>query len=145
MSWHPNSEGRYGAKGAKGDLGELIVKEYCECSGLIYESKNDYYSQVHLKIDCLIDNIPVDVKANFFSGFLCVELYDKKKNKPGWLYSTTAEQIYGVDVESKSIFRYNVKDMKQYVTKNNTRAKKTKFGDVVIWVPVTSKIIETLQ
>ena len=73
-----------------------------------------------------------------------MELYTVK-NGAGWLYTTTADQIYGVDVDTKSIFRYNVQDMVSYVSENKARAKKTKFGDIVMWVPVKSKIIEKLQ
>jgi hypothetical protein len=144
MTWYANSEGRYGAKGAKGDRGEAIVEEYCKTKGIPFEDKNDINSQVNLKIDCIVDGIPVDVKSNFYEGFLCVELYTRK-NGAGWLYSTTAEQIYGVDVDTKSIYRYNVDAMLAYVSQNKARAKKTKFGDIVMWVPVKSIIIEKLQ
>ena len=61
------------------------------------------------------------------------------------LFRSTAEQIYGVDVDTKSIYRYNIVDMIAYVSENKARAKKTKFGDIVMWVPVKSKIIEKLQ
>ncbi len=144
MTWYKNSEGRYGAKGAKGDLGEAIVEEYCKTNNIPFEDKNDINSQVNLKIDCIIDGVTVDVKSNFYEGFLCVELYTRK-NGAGWLYTTTAEQIYGVDVDTKSIYRYNVEGMLSYVTQNKARAKKTKFGDIVMWVPVKSIIIEKLQ
>jgi len=144
MTWYANSEGRYGAKGAKGDLGEFIVEEYCKTKGIPFEDKNDINSQVNLKIDCIIDGVAVDVKSNFYEGFLCVELYTRK-NGAGWLYTTTAEQIYGVDVDTKSIYRYNVDGMLAYVTQNKARAKKTKFGDIVMWVPVKSIIIEKIQ
>jgi len=144
MTWYANSEGRYGAKGAKGDRGEAIVEEYCNDNDIFFEDKNDINSQVKLKIDCIIDGVSVDVKSNYYQGFLCVELYTVK-NGAGWLYTTTADQIYGVDVDTKSIFRYNVEDMVSYVSENKARAKKTKFGDIVMWVPVKSKIIEKLQ
>ena len=144
MTWYANSEGRYGAKGAKGDLGEVIVEEYCKTNNIPFEDKNDINSQVNLKIDCIVDGIAVDVKSNYYEGFLCVELYTRK-NGAGWLYTTTAEQIYGVDVDTKSIYRYNVEGMLAYVTQNKARAKKTKFGDIVMWVPVKSLIIEKLQ
>ena len=142
--WYKNSEGRYGAKGAKGDLGEAIVEEYCKTNNIPFEDRNDINSQVNLKIDCIIDGVAVDVKSNFYEGFLCVELYTRK-NGAGWLYTTTAEQIYGVDVDTKSIYRYNVDGMLAYVSQNKARAKKTKFGDIVMWVPVKSIIIEKLQ
>ena len=142
--WYKNSEGRYGAKGAKGDLGEAIVEEYCKTNNIPFEDKNDINSQVNLKIDCIINGVAVDVKSNFYEGFLCVELYTRK-NGAGWLYTTTAEQIYGVDVDTKSIYRYNVDGMLAYVSQNKARAKKTKFGDIVMWVPVKSIIIEKLQ
>ena len=144
MTWYKNSEGRYGIRGAKGDLGETIVAQYCQTNSILFEDKNDINSQVNLKIDCIIDGIPVDVKSNFYKGLLCVELYTRK-NGAGWLYTSSAEQIYGVDVDSKSIFRYNIKDMLEYVNKNKARAKKNDKGDVLIWVPVTSTIIEKLQ
>ena len=34
MIWYSNSEGRFGANGAKGDLGEAIVEEYCKKNGI---------------------------------------------------------------------------------------------------------------
>jgi hypothetical protein len=145
MTWYANSEGRYGAKGAKGDLGEAIVEEYCKTNSILFEDKNDVISQVKLKIDCIIDGIPVDVKANYYKGTLCVELYNKKRQQAGWLYTTSAEQIYGVDVDTKSIYRYNINDMLDYVDVNKHKAKKTKYDDVVMWVPVTTEIIEKLQ
>jgi hypothetical protein len=145
MTWYANSEGRYGARGAKGDLGEAIVEEYCETNNILFEDKNDINSQVNLKIDCIIDGVPVDVKANYYEGTLCVELYNKRRHQAGWLYTTTAEQIYGVDVDTKSIFRYNIQDMIAYINENKHRAKKTKYDDVVMWVPVTTDIIEKLQ
>lgn len=144
MTWYKNSEGRYGTNGAKGDLGEAIVEEYCKTNNIPFEGKNDRNSQVNLKIDCIIDGYAVDVKSNYYEGFLCVELYTRK-NGAGWLYTTTADQIYGVDVDTKSIYRYNVDGMLAYVTQNKARAKKTKFGDIVMWVPVKSLIIEKLQ
>lgn len=145
MTWYANSEGRYGAKGAKGDLGEAIVEEYCKTNSILFEDKNDIISQVKLKIDCIIGGIPVDVKANYYMGTLCVELYNNKKQQAGWLYTTSAKQIYGVDVDTKSIYRYNIEDMIAYVSNNEHRAKKTKYDDTVIWAPVTLNIIEKLQ
>lgn len=144
MTWFKNSQGRYGSKGAKGDLGEAIVEEYCVANNIPFEDKNDIISQTKLKIDCLINGVPVDVKSNFYQGFLCVELYTRK-NGAGWLYTTTAEEIYGVDTETKSIYRYKIENMLQYVNENKHRAKKTKLGDIVMWVPVKAQIIEKVQ
>lgn len=144
MTWYANSEGRYGASGAKGDLGEAIVEEYCAKNGHVFEDKNDVHSQVRLKIDCIINGTPIDVKANYFKGMLAVELYTQK-NGSGWLFTTTAKEIYGVDVESKSIYRYNIEEMIEYVKQNKHRAKRTKFNDIIIWVPVTLPFIERLQ
>jgi hypothetical protein len=78
-------------------------------------------------------------------GTLCVELFNNKKQRAGWLYTTSAKQIYGVDVDSKSIYRYNIEDMIDYVSKNEHRAKKTKYDDTVLWAPVTLDIIEKIQ
>ena len=92
----------------------------------------------------LFRSTPVDVKSNFYKGLLCVELYTRKKGA-GWCYTTSAKQIYGVDVDTKSIYRYNIKDMIAYVIENKARAKKNDKGDVLMWVPVTLDIIEKLQ
>tara|TARA_R110000868_G_scaffold24225_1_gene95972 strand:+ start:348 stop:785 length:438 start_codon:yes stop_codon:yes gene_type:complete len=145
MTWYANSEGRYGARGAKGDLGEAIVEDYCKTNNILFEDRNDIISQVRLKIDCIINGIPVDVKANYYMGTLCVELFNNKKQQAGWLYTTSAKQIYGVDVDTKSIYRYNIEDMITYVSNNEHRAKKTKYDDTVIWAPVVLDIIEKLQ
>lgn len=144
MTWYKNSEGRYGARGAKGDLGESIVSEYCTLNNIPYISTQDKISQVVLKIDCYVNNIPVDVKSNYFNRQLVVELYLNKK-VPGWLFTTTAIQIYGVDTSTKSIYCYSVEDMIKYVRKNRTRAFKSKNGDVLMYVPVTESFIEKLQ
>ena len=145
MTWYANSEGRYGAKGAQGDLGEAIVTEYCKTKNFLFEDKNDIKSQVVLKIDCIINGVAVDVKSNYYMGTLCVELFNNKKQRAGWLYTTSAKQIYGVDVDTKSIYRYNIEDMIDYVSKNEHRAKKTKYDDTVLWAPVALDIIEKLQ
>jgi len=146
MTWYTNSEGRYGINGAKGDRGEAIVEEYCKTNNLDFVDKNDYNSQVKEKIDCIINNVKIDVKTNYFKGFLAVELHVKKKNKPGWIYTTGAEEIYGVDEQTKSIYRYNVKAMLDYVEKNQHRAKITKKGDKVLWVSVDkNNFIEKIQ
>jgi len=146
MTWYANSEGRYGANGAKGDLGEAIVEEYCKTNNILFEDKNDINSQVVLKIDCIINGVAVDVKSNYYKGTLCVELVNKRKNRAGWLYTTMAEQIYGVDVDTKSIYRYNIEDMKLHVKENKFHAKKNDKGDVLMWVSVANiSIIERLQ
>lgn len=144
MVWYANSQGRYGASGAKGDLGEAIVKQYCKKNNILFEDKNDIVSQVRLKIDCLIDKVPVDVKSNYFKGYLAVEL-ETKNGKPGWLYTTTAKEIYGVDTETRSIFRYNVEDMIEHVEMNMDRAKVSKKGDLLLWVRVDHDFIESIQ
>lgn len=145
MVWYSNAEGRHGANGAKGDLGEQIVEEYCTKNNIPFEPKKDYHSQVILKIDYIIEGIPVDVKSNYYKGNLAVELFLKSKNKAGWLYETTAEQIYGVDVETNSIYRYNIKEMIDYVSHNKPRAKRNKFGDIIMWVSVKTPFIEKIQ
>lgn len=145
MTWYRNSEGRYGANGAKGDLGEQIVDMYCEKKGISFESLDDRHSQTELKIDCYIDGVPVDVKSNYFNGCLVVELFLKNKQTPGWLFTTTASQIYGVNISTSSIYRYNVRDMLDYVRSNKERACKSKTGDVLMYVPVTVPFIVKLQ
>ena len=51
MTWYANSEGRHGASGRKGDLGEKLVEEYFLHNSITYEHKTDIESQVHKKID----------------------------------------------------------------------------------------------
>lgn len=142
MSWLPNSAARYGASGAKGDMGELIVEMFCKLTNRKWEDKNDYHSQVKLKIDCIIDGIPVDVKANVKKGELVVEISTTKRGS-GWIFTTTATEIYGVDTKSREIYRYNVSDMIEYI-KNNKDCIRSFNGDRLAYVPVTLDFIEKL-
>lgn len=143
MTWFKNSEGRYGANGAKGDQGEKLVEEYCKLNSIPYKHLSDIKSQVRMKIDCVIEGTLVDVKTNVSKGNLVVELYSSK-DKPGWLYTTMAEYIYGVDLENKHIYRYNVNDMIRYVNENKEKARKIAKGDVLMWVSVDNDFIERL-
>lgn len=142
MTWYTNSQGRYGANGAKGDHGEALVKEYCESNGIPFTKLNDRHSQCILKIDCIIDDKKVDVKANVKDKSLIVELYTLRG--PGWLYDTSADYIYGVDIEKKHIYRYLLEDMKKYASANRRKSFRTKTGDVLMRVPLTESIIERI-
>jgi hypothetical protein len=143
MAWYRNSEGRYGINGAKGDLGELIVEDFCKTTGRKWEDAKDYYSQVKLKIDCIIDDIPVDVKANGKKNTLTVEMSTSKD--PGWLFTTTATEIYGVVLEGREIYRYNVSDMIAYLNKNKVLIKSYNGGTRLAYVQKNLNIIERLQ
>jgi len=147
MTWYKNSEGRYGASGAKGDAGEKLVELYCKENNINWEDKNDYKSQVVDKIDCIVDGEEVDVKTNIFMDYLAVELYlnNDKKVGPGWLFTTKAKKIFGVDLANEKIYSYNVNDMKKYVEENRHKSKLTKNGDEIIWVKNTQKFIMELQ
>lgn len=142
MSWLPNSAARFGASGAKGDLGELIVEIFCKSTGRKWEDKNDYHSQVKLKIDCVIDGTPVDVKANVKKGELVVEISTLKKGK-GWVFTTTATEIYGVDTKLREIYRYNITNMIEYI-KSNRDCIREYNGDRLAYVPKTLDFIERL-
>lgn len=144
MAWGKNSEYRHGRSGAKGDAGEDLVEFFLEQKAINYERKNDFYSQTKLKIDFIVDGVAMDVKTNAFKDFLAVEI-ERHGGKPGWIYTTTAEEIYGVDLDKKEIYRYNVEKMKEYVESQMHRAKKTKYGDLLIWVHKENEIIERLQ
>ena len=147
MTWYVNSAGRYGLSGAKGDAGEKLVEKYCKKNNLEWEDLNDYKSQVIDKVDCIVEGTLVDVKTNIFKDRLCVELYlnNKKKVDTGWLFTTKAEQIYGVDLDKRKIYSYNVSDMLSYVNENRFRSKLTKQGDEVIWVHKNETFITELQ
>tara|TARA_R100000951_G_C2588275_1_gene164169 strand:- start:93 stop:536 length:444 start_codon:yes stop_codon:yes gene_type:complete len=147
MTWYANSAGRHGLSGAKGDAGEKLVELYCKKNNLSWEDKNDYKSQVIDKIDCIIENEAIDVKTNIYMDRLAVELYlnNKKKVGLGWLFTTKAKKIYGVDLDNKKIYSYNVSDMIEYVDKNRNRSKLTKHGDEVIWVHKSESFITELQ
>ena len=147
MTWYANSAGRYGLSGAKGDAGEKLVESYCKKNNLEWEDLNDYKSQVIDKVDCIVEGTLVDVKTNIFKDRLCVELYlnNSKKVGPGWLFTTKAEQIYGVDLDKRKIYSYNVSDMLSYVNENRFKSKLTKYGDEVIWVHKSESFITELQ
>lgn len=144
MAWGKNSEYRHGVYGAKGDAGEALVEQYLEKSKLHWEHKNDPYSQVKLKIDYIVEGVPLDVKTNAFMDFLAVEVETANK-APGWIYTTTAEEIYGVDLDKKEIYRYNVEKMREHVEASLSRVKTTKTGAKLLWVKKTNGIIERLQ
>jgi hypothetical protein len=146
MTWYKNSEGRHGKNGAKGDSGEEFVKEYFEENNILYSHRTDIQSQVKMKIDFLIypESITMDVKTNAFKDYLALEI-ETDKNKPGWLYTSTAEEIYGVDLEKEEIYKYKLSEMREYAEKNTHRFKKTKKGAVLLWVHKENKLIERLQ
>lgn len=144
MAWYKNSEGRHGATGAKGDAGEELVKQYLEEKKINYQHKTDRDSQVNKKIDFVVEDTTMDVKTNAYKDYLALEL-ETSKGKPGWLYTSTAEEIYGVDLEKEEIYRYNLSDLRDYAVENLHRAKKTKNGSILIWVHKENKLIERLQ
>ena len=144
IMWYKNSEGRYGDSGRKGDSGEGVVERYLIENKIEYEKKDDPHSQVHLKIDFTVEGAPIDVKTNIFKGFLGVELFNDKADK-GWIYTTTANEIYGVDLVYENIYRYKVSDMIKHVEKNKHRAKLVKNGAYVLWVSKNEPFIEKLQ
>ena len=144
MVWYANAEGRHGAKGAKGDAGEKLVEDYLDSHNIDYTHKNDPISQVKKKIDYIVDGITMDVKTNAFKDYLALEI-ETSKSTPGWLYTSTAEEIYGVDLEKEEIYRYNLSEMREYAEKNLHRVKKTKNGSVLLWVHKENKLIERLQ
>lgn len=142
MVWYPNSAGRYGKSGAIGDMGELMVEIFCKSTGRKWEDRNDYNSQVKLKIDCIIDGVPVDVKANGKKDTLTVEISSRKGGK-GWLFTTTATEIYGVDVKAREIYRYNITDMIEYIKLNKDLIYGYN-GDRLAKVPKNLDFIERL-
>jgi len=143
MTWYSNSEGRFGSSGAKGDAGEQLVEEYLISNNKKYERLTDRYSQIVLKIDFFVEDVPIDVKTNIYKEFLAVETVTSNKTK-GWIFTTTAEQIYGVDLEKKNIFRYNVKDMLKYVKKNIDKSRPVRNGARILWVPKNEPFVEQL-
>lgn len=142
MAWYKNSAGRYGLTGAIGDKGELMVEIFCKATGRKWEDRNDYHSQANLGIDCVIDGTPVDVKANGKKDYLVVEISTAKKGQ-GWIFKTTATEIYGVDVKEREIYRYNVSDMIEYIKENKDLIRDFN-GDRLAYVPKNIDIIERL-
>lgn len=144
MVWYKNAEGRHGASGAKGDAGEELVKLYLEENNISYEHKTDIDSQVNKKIDFIVEGTTMDVKTNAYKDYLAVEIATSK-GKPGWLYTSTAEEIYGVDLEAEEIYKYVREEMVQYAADNAHRFKVTKNNSVLLWVHKENKLIERLQ
>ena len=147
MTWYANSEGRHGASGRKGDLGEKLVEEYFLHNSITYEHKTDIESQVHKKIDFSVGDRTIDVKNNVFKGWHCVEV-GKKNGSPGWLFTSSADSIYAVDYENKNIYSYDLLEMRNYINVvrwEKKSAKITKNGDQVIWVNVKEPFFTKLQ
>ena len=145
MVWYANSEGRFGASGAKGDAGEELVKQFLTDTDVPFEHKTDYKSQVIDKIDLIVDGVLADVKTNFYKGYLAVELWDNKKQKKGWLFTTKAEIIYGVDLDGEAIYTYNVNEMRNFVLDNLNKTKTTKNGDIIIWINVLNPLVKQIK
>lgn len=146
MVWYPSSEGRYGSSGAKGDAGEELVKRYLQSIGVPFEHKTDYRSQVIEKIDFIISGTTrMDVKTNYYMGRLAVECWECKHQRKGWIFTTTSDTIFGVDIEGEQIFEYRVEQMREYVLNNLHRLKKTKFGDLLLWVDTGLPFIKKLK
>ena len=120
MAWYSNSEGRYGESGRKGDLGEKIVEDYLIRNQIPYQRKTDIVSQVYRKIDFIVDGVPIDVKANVkrdkYNDELnhAVELCDDDGHG-GWIYTSEAEEIYAVDLQTESIYKYKTKLMRNLI------------------------------
>jgi len=144
MVWYKNAEGRHGASGAKGDAGEELVEAYLDEHNIPYEGKKDYISQVKKKIDYIVDGTTMDVKTNAYMDFLALEI-ETSKGTPGWLYTSTAEEIYGVDLNKEEIYKYNLSEMREYAENNLHRIKKTRNGSALLWVHKENKLIERLQ
>lgn len=143
MGWGANSEYRHGAYGRKGDQGEMVVESYLKRNNISFEKKNDYHSQVVQKIDFIVDNKLIDVKTNAFKDYLAVEL-ETDKGYRGWLYTSEAEEIYGVDLDKREIYVYSTSDMREYVKQNRNRAKYTKKGALLLWVHKDEDFIKRL-
>ena len=124
MTWYSNSEGRYGESGRKGDRGEEIVEDYLIRNQIPYQRKTDIVSQVYRKIDFIVDGVPIDVKANVkhdkYTGELnhAVELWDDDGND-GWIYASEAEEIYAVNLQTQSIYKYKTKLMRNLIPANS--------------------------
>ena len=144
MAWYSNSEGRHGVNGRKGDLGEKLVENYFLKNSIIYEHKTDIISQVHKKIDFSVGRDSIDVKTNIYKDWHCVEL-EKKNGDPGWLYASTADKIYAVDYDNKNIYSYELEQMREHVEDAMYRSKRTKYGDLVVWVNVDDALFTQLQ
>jgi len=140
MAWYSNSEGRYGESGRKGDLGEQIVEDYLTRNQIPYDRKTDIISQVHRKIDFIIDGVLVDVKANVKPGWYsselthAVEVLDDDGND-GWIYSSEAEEIYAVCLKTKDIYKYKTKLMREVIPANARQ---------LYWITVDNKLFTKL-
>lgn len=144
MVWYENSEERFGKTGKKGDQGEYIVEEYLKRMSIPFEKKTDHHSQTVLKIDFIVDDQPMDVKTNIKSNFHAVELVSSCC-QDGWLYTTAAEHIYAVDVDSERIFRYSIDKMKQFALQHKHKARQARNGAQLLWVSCDEPFIEQLQ
>lgn len=142
MTWYANSAGRYGESGAKGDSGERLVNRFLTKQGHKVEHLTDRHSQVNRGIDFLVDGIPVDVKTNGKYKTLTVEI--SKGNKKGWLYTSEAKFIFGVDLYHNEIYVYSLAKMQKYVEENLD--KSYYYGnDLLIKVPKNLTFIKRLH
>lgn len=142
MTWYKNSEGRHGKNGAKGDAGEKLVSEYFTKMNYEWEHLTDKFNQVNRGIDFIVNGFPIDVKTNGKDNTLTVEL--ESKGKKGWLYTSEAKFIFGVDLSQKEIYVYSLEKMREFVEQNTKKAFYYD-NDCLIRVPKTLKFIKRLQ
>jgi hypothetical protein len=142
MTWYANSAGRHGATGAIGDAGERLVKKYFLNKKYKFEHCNDPYSQVVLGIDFIVNGYYIDVKTNGKHDTLTVEI--DKRGDPGWLYKSSAEFIFGVDINREEIYVYRLSKMREYVEQHKQESFDYN-GCTLIKVPKTLSFIKRLQ
>lgn len=143
MVWYENSEERFGRSGAKGDIGEKIVENFLIEKSIDYQKVTDPFSQTVLKIDFIINGKLVDVKANMYKDYLGVEVATSSK-KRGWIFTTSAEQIYNVDIDKNRIYYYNTKDMQEFASLRISDSKIVSNGARILWVSVDQSFVTQL-
>lgn len=116
--WYADSQSRYGETGFIGDRGEQIVEDYLKAKNYNYRRATSSYDQVKRKIDFYVEDFTIDVKTNVKNSSFYVELEKNYTPKSGWIYLTSAKEIWHVDLAKKSIFKYNTEDMRSYINES---------------------------
>jgi hypothetical protein len=135
----------------KGQKGEVKVIEKLISEGAQVNDYTDYTLYKHKQhkgydIEVLNPSTKewdrVDIKSNVKNGYLYLE--DKKKDKLGWFWTSSADSIYHYDLVEDTLYGYILKNMRNYVYKNNLQPNYGREKDLIGIKISENKLIKKL-
>jgi hypothetical protein len=109
--WTKTAAQAFGATGAKGRQGELVVRDVLCAHFSVIDPEADRHLQV-AGVDLIANGVTLDVKANLHGGWFYIE-----QDPHGWLFNSrkTSDLIVHVDAASNSVVWYTRSDAKNAI------------------------------